>query len=189
MLCIHANHLGLSKFTFLHYDEANDWLFCHRLDDGMARPEFPTFVEDHFHPMFLKTVNYVIGGLNDLFEQPVYATYGHFDWNSFLNWPQFSHCLNFCYKFYKDIDTACLQPQQCNLASLQWTYLSSTISNAPVLLGLCQVLLIYGQSWSSTQLFNFDTTSRSVAKNQNCNWYSRLLLLSYRWPAWSTCGS
>ena len=50
------------QFTFLHYDEANDLLFCHRLDDGMAHPAFPTSVEDHFHPIFIKLLTMSLEG-------------------------------------------------------------------------------------------------------------------------------
>ena len=84
-----------------------------RLDDGMAPPEFPTSLEDHFRPIFFEAIDNVIGGLKDRFEQPGYATYSHLEQLLIkaCQGDDFSHDLNFCCEFYKEIDRACLQPQ------------------------------------------------------------------------------
>ena len=68
---------------------------------------------------------------------------------SVVNWPQLSHNFNLSYEFYKDIDRGCLQPQQRNLA-IAWAYLSSSVSNPRVSLGLKHALLINRQNLSST---------------------------------------
>ena len=90
----------------------------------------------------------VIGGLKDCFEQPGYATYSHLDSISVVNWPQFSHDLNFCYEFLGILTEPVFN--HSNAIWLAWTYLSSSISNPCVSVGFKHILLIYQQSLSST---------------------------------------
>lgn len=86
-----------------------------KLEDGLASPVFPSSIEDHFRRIYFEAIDNVIGGLKDRFEQPGYATYSQLE-QLLIKASQgddFSHELDFCCNFYKDVNRACLQPQLC----------------------------------------------------------------------------
>ena len=84
-----------------------------RFEDGLAPPEFPSSVEDHFHQIYFEAIDNVIGGLKDRFEQPGYTTYSQRE-QLLIKASQgkdFSQEVDFCCDFYKDVERACLQSQ------------------------------------------------------------------------------
>ena len=120
------------QFNFLHYDEAHDLLFCHRLDDGRAHPEFPTSVEDHIHPFCIKPLTLSLDG-----------------WTISLSSSKqlMSPMTSISVMIFIRISTEVVF-NPSNTIWLAWTYLSSSVWNPHVSLGLNHLLLIYWQSLS-----------------------------------------
>lgn len=84
-----------------------------RLDDGLAPPEFPSSVEDHFRQIYFEAVDNVIGRLKDRFEQSGYVTYSHLEQLLIkaCQGDDFAHELDYCCKFYKDLESTYLEAQ------------------------------------------------------------------------------